>query len=453
LTRPTTANYGLKKSLPSDPERTSGLAETWGPVKDANYDAIDAAIAAAATGAVGATQTPNTVMAGPATGPAATAAFRVLVAADIPALPESAVTNLSTDLAAKVPTTRTVNGKALSGNISLAASDLGAASAAVPINTQTTDYTLALSDEGALVRMNKATANTLTVPTNASVAFPIGTSVAVRQVGAGVTTLAAAGGVTINNPGTDLNMAKQFATALLVKVGTDEWDLIGGVTGTGGGAGVEIDWVRSSTGGYNGASSSITQTLDNDVGDVGILSIWWTGDNTTTVSSITDTAGNSWTLLSGTKAGPVASSNYTYINHQLAICTSLKSGTGNTVTVHFSATNASYCGFTIHEFSGLIGTVDQVSEATGTTSPVTGGTVTTTVANELIFVSFWLDNGSHGPNTVLPGSTYELLDEGPAGSADWNAQWQQLIAAGSISGAFGASSNVSSYAASMVTVK
>jgi hypothetical protein len=231
MSRPTTANYGLKKSLPSDPENECGVAEHWGPLTDGNLDAIDAAIAAAATGAVGATQTPNTVMAGPATAPPATAAFRALVAADIPVLPESAITNLTTDLAAKVPTSTTVNGHALSSNVTVSAADASAAPASAGINTQTASYTLALGDANGMVRMNSSSANNLTVPTNASVAFPIGTTISIRQIGAGVTTFVAAGGVTLNNPGTDLNLAKQLATAVIVKVGTDEWDIIGGTTG------------------------------------------------------------------------------------------------------------------------------------------------------------------------------------------------------------------------------
>jgi hypothetical protein len=220
MSRPTTANYGLKKSLPSDPENECGVAEHWGPITDQNLDAIDAAIAAAATGAVGATQTPNTVMAGPATAPPATAAFRALVAADIPALPESAITDLTSDLAAKVATSTTVNGHALTGNVTVTAADASAAPASAGINTQTSSYTLALSDGNGLVRMNSSSANNLTIPTNASVAFAIGTCVAVRQIGTGLTTLVAAGGVTLNNPGTDLNISKQYATAMLVKVAT-----------------------------------------------------------------------------------------------------------------------------------------------------------------------------------------------------------------------------------------
>jgi len=55
------------------------------------------------------TQSANTVKAGPATGSPATPTYRALVAADIPAIPESGVTNLVTDLAAKVPTSRTIS--------------------------------------------------------------------------------------------------------------------------------------------------------------------------------------------------------------------------------------------------------------------------------------------------------------------------------------------------------
>ena len=65
-----------------------------------------------ATGACFQTAAQNQVLAGPASGGAGIAAIRALVALDIPAIAESGVTNLVSDLAAKVPTTRTLIGGA-----------------------------------------------------------------------------------------------------------------------------------------------------------------------------------------------------------------------------------------------------------------------------------------------------------------------------------------------------
>jgi hypothetical protein len=94
------------------------------------------------------------------------------------------------------------------------------------INNQTDDYELVLTDEFGYIRMNKATALTLTVQDNAAVAFSIGTEIYINQVGAGQLTIAEAVGVTVNTPET-LLFRKQGASGILRKVDTDEWDLDG----------------------------------------------------------------------------------------------------------------------------------------------------------------------------------------------------------------------------------
>lgn len=106
--------------------------------------------------------------------------------------------------------------------------DIGAALTTVLQNTQAgPTYTLAIGDAGAVVEMNNASANTLTVPPNSSVAFPVGTVVEVFQYGAGLTTVAAGAGVTIDSPGAVLTLGGQYATAALRKRGTNEWVLSG----------------------------------------------------------------------------------------------------------------------------------------------------------------------------------------------------------------------------------
>ncbi len=91
--------------------------------------------------------------------------------------------------------------------------------------TSATSRTLALTDAWNYVRPGTTSAITLTVPTNASVAFEIGTEITVRALGN--VTLAAASGVTLNAPsGGTLSMTARM-TVTLKKVATNEWDVIG----------------------------------------------------------------------------------------------------------------------------------------------------------------------------------------------------------------------------------
>ena len=94
-------------------------------------------------------------------------------------------------------------------------------------NAQTgTTYTLALTDVAKVVSLTNAASITLTIPTNASVAFPTGTQILLYQGGAGQVTVGGAG-VTIRSQGTKLKLYGQYAVAGLLKVGTDEWVLFG----------------------------------------------------------------------------------------------------------------------------------------------------------------------------------------------------------------------------------
>ena len=77
-----------------------------------------------------------------------------------------------------------------------------------------------------MIEMNSASATTLTVPTNATIAYPVGTSIDVLRVGAGAVDVAAAAGVTINaTPG--LKLRAQWSSATLIKRATDTWVLVG----------------------------------------------------------------------------------------------------------------------------------------------------------------------------------------------------------------------------------
>jgi hypothetical protein len=95
-----------------------------------------------------------------------------------------------------------------------------------------TSYTTVLNDNGQLVTMNNSSANTLSIPTNASVAYPIGTQINVLQIGAGQTTIQAvtSGTTTILSTGATAAAPKlraRYSSATCIKAGTDLWYVIG----------------------------------------------------------------------------------------------------------------------------------------------------------------------------------------------------------------------------------
>jgi hypothetical protein len=101
-------------------------------------------------------------------------------------------------------------------------------------NTATT-YTFVLTDNGKLVTSNNASAQTLSIPTNASVAFPIGTQINVAWItGAGQPTINAvtSGTTTVLSTGATstapkLRVANSVATC--IKIATDTWLVTGDI--------------------------------------------------------------------------------------------------------------------------------------------------------------------------------------------------------------------------------
>lgn len=97
-----------------------------------------------------------------------------------------------------------------------------------PENVQVgASYTLVLADAFRLVAMDNAGANTLIVPKNSVVPFPVGTRIDLSQDGAGQTTIVAVDvDVTIRTPET-LKIRKRRGKATLIKRAADVWDLEG----------------------------------------------------------------------------------------------------------------------------------------------------------------------------------------------------------------------------------
>lgn len=99
---------------------------------------------------------------------------------------------------------------------------------------QTADYTAVIADTYQVLElMNKATAIAYKIPTNASVAFPIGTVLNILNIGAGVCTISAVtpGTTTILSAGATAASPTlaQYKAAACIKTATDAWYVVGAI--------------------------------------------------------------------------------------------------------------------------------------------------------------------------------------------------------------------------------
>jgi len=100
---------------------------------------------------------------------------------------------------------------------------------------QTSDYTAVLTDQYQVLElMNKATAIAYKIPTNASVAFPVGTVLTVLNIGAGTCTISAvtSGTTTILSAGAVAASPTlgQYKSAACIKTATDTWYVVGSIS-------------------------------------------------------------------------------------------------------------------------------------------------------------------------------------------------------------------------------
>jgi hypothetical protein len=110
-------------------------------------------------------------------------------------------------------------------------------STALALNAQTgTTYTFVLTDaNNTLVTASNAATQTYSIPTNASVAYPIGSQINIIAIGAGQVTVNAvtSGTTTVLSNGATAASPKlrvQYSSASLVKVATDSWYVIGDIS-------------------------------------------------------------------------------------------------------------------------------------------------------------------------------------------------------------------------------
>ena len=155
----------------------------------------------------------------------------VIVNADVSN--SAAIAYSKLNLSGSITSADIVDGTIVNGDISSTAAIDQGKIADTTIDTKTSNYTLVLGDKNKIVEMNLAGANTVSVPTNASVAFPVGSQITITQYGAGKTQVVAVTPATTtirSTPGVYLRA--QYSSATLIKRATDEWYLVGDLSAT-----------------------------------------------------------------------------------------------------------------------------------------------------------------------------------------------------------------------------
>jgi hypothetical protein len=95
-----------------------------------------------------------------------------------------------------------------------------------------TAYVPVLADAGKVVTLNNGSATTCIIPTNSSVAFPVGCSLTWIQIGAGQVTISGISGVTVTSSGgtaASPAITAQHNSATAIKTATNSWTVIGAI--------------------------------------------------------------------------------------------------------------------------------------------------------------------------------------------------------------------------------
>ena len=125
-------------------------------------------------------------------------------------------------------TNTTLSNITVSGNIILNSYSVGYLEA--PQNAQNTSYTLTITDSGKHIYSQNTATQVLTIPTNANVAFNVGTMVSIVLQGSGSMTISPFSGVTLYLAGNSTSASRTISTygmATLMKVATNTWFING----------------------------------------------------------------------------------------------------------------------------------------------------------------------------------------------------------------------------------
>jgi hypothetical protein len=103
----------------------------------------------------------------------------------------------------------------------------GYATKNITLDRKTASYTLVAGDNGKMIEMNVASANTLTIDSSI---FSAGNQILISQYGAGQTTITAGAGVTLRSSGGKLKTSAQYSLVTIIAISSTEFYIAGDLT-------------------------------------------------------------------------------------------------------------------------------------------------------------------------------------------------------------------------------
>ncbi len=214
-----------------------------------------------------------------------------------------------------------------------------------------TSYTTVLTDSGKRLNLTNASAKTVTVPPNSSVAYAVNTEIEVFNAGAGAATIAPGSGVTINSQSSILTLGQYSYAKLKKRASPNTWDLSGIVSVTASAitfTNTQRVLGRNTAGGGSGEEVTASQLLDWVGGTNGQILVrtggTWAGTKNLTVG-FTATSFSNGTKSSGTLTpDPANGAIQHYTNGGAHTLAPPSTGTGDSLTMVLDVTNNGSAG-------------------------------------------------------------------------------------------------------------